>query len=376
MQLWKKNYIVSVLLIALIINTSMFFLIALSFQEDYKRVLKDAVYSADNTAFLFSGIYEAKQNDSILDMNRALSTYEKGGQHAMVLFLDEEEKVDVFADTLPYDIAWEEGRILWQEEKAGSFFFGVQSESRTERGILRVLYLKDVTPLHITHYNRIIIGMLIVLVTAIVLEVILYKIMKQIYKPIDNIAHELRTPLTGILGYAQYVKSGRISGEDIYFAGAQIEKDAQHLHNIVEKLLVMGNVREGHIRKEVLPVDMLLAEIKAGYPTLEIQPNLGVITGDKTLLTCMIRNIVDNAARAGQHVFAGRTEDTLWIANDGEVVPKEIIMALNQNRALSMEQIKGNGYGLSLCHEIARIHQLTLLYEGMSEGGIKVHIKL
>ena len=98
----------------------------------------------------------------------------------------------------------------------------------------------------------------------------LYITMKKIYKPVNHIAHELRNPLTVIQGYGQYVQMGKICEEDRFFAGQQIVKEARTLAERVDRLLIMGNLREGNIRCLEINADTLFQELKESYEGLEI----------------------------------------------------------------------------------------------------------
>ena len=79
------------------------------------------------------------------------------------------------------------------------------------------------------------------------LTVGLYFTLRQIYRPIDNLAHELRTPLTVVNGYAQYITLAAIDEEERLNAAGFIVSESRRLQDIVDKLLVLSNIKKGEL---------------------------------------------------------------------------------------------------------------------------------
>ena len=156
--------------------------------------------------------------------------------------------------------------------------------------------------------------------------------MRRINRPVNQIAHELRTPLTGIRGYAEYLMMGKLTEEERFFAARQIVDSAKHLENITEKLLIMGNVREGAIQIERIDVRKMLLELEEKYPNVEADCRLEFLNGDRTLVFCLLDNLTANAARAGSLVRITADEEGVRIWNDGEPMDEELLRDISKGQ--------------------------------------------
>ena len=193
--------------------------------------------------------------------------------------------------------------------------------------------------------------------------------MRRINRPVNQIAHELRTPLTGIRGYAEYIMMGNLTEEDRFYAAKQIVESAENLGDIMEKLLIMGNVREGAIHTKRIRLRKLLDKLKEHYPQAEIDCRIDSVEGDETLLACLLENLTANAAHAGHQVKITVDAEGIRVWNDGAVMDAKTIKALNRGQEPTDVRVGGHGYGIQVCREIARVHGWKLGYRSSEEEG-------
>lgn len=203
---------------------------------------------------------------------------------------------------------------------------------------------------------------------------ILYITMKKIYYPINNIAHELRTPLTSIQGYAQYILFGKVSGEDIQYACARINEEAGYMNEIIERILIMENIKNGAVHLEKIEVEGIFETIKSHYPSVVINNKLEYVMGDKTLLLCLFMNLISNTGRGGDKIVITAENNEISIYNKEDYVDGEMLKILNENRPIPKEKVRGKGLGVQLCHEIVKLHHAKLKYESKKGEGVRVTI--
>lgn len=198
---------------------------------------------------------------------------------------------------------------------------------------------------------------------------LLYYMMRRINRPVNQIAHELRTPLTGIRGYAEYIMMGKLAPEDQFFAAKQIVDSAKNLESITEKLLIMGNVREGALSVGRIDIKRLLLELGEKYPDIETDCQTDFLSGDETLVKCLLENLTVNARRAGQQVKVTVDEKGIYVWNDGEPMDEKFLKAVNKGQELNTGRMGKHGYGIQVCREIAQVHGWRLSYVSAKEEG-------
>src|SRR5262249_7163408 len=69
-------------------------------------------------------------------------------------------------------------------------------------------------------------------------------------------SHELRSPLNAILGYAQLLRPGRVTIENVNKAVGVIERNAKAQLQIIEDLLDSARIMTGKLRITPVPVDL------------------------------------------------------------------------------------------------------------------------
>ena len=121
-----------------------------------------------------------------------------------------------------------------------------------------------------------------------------------------NVSHELKTPLTSILGISDMLKNGIVAPDDIKDFGADINKEAGRLLNLVNDIIKLSELDEGAVG-ETETVDLLKTanEVASSLTktaekqgvTLRVEGESTEITAGESLVFEMIYNLCDNAVK-------------------------------------------------------------------------------
>ena len=193
------------------------------------------------------------------------------------------------------------------------------------------------------------------------------------------ISHDLRTPLTAISGNAGILLEGseQLSPDNRKQMYSDIYDDAAWLYNLVENLLAVTRIGEGHMRLNTQPqlVEEIVSEAMQHISRKKVEHTITVTHSDDLLLAkCDARlivqvliNLVDNAIKytaPGSHIqIATRWEDgcaVFSVSDDGPGISDE-----EKDNVFRMFYTGGNpiadsrrslGLGLSLCKSIITAH--------------------
>ncbi|TDK41320.1 ATP-binding protein [Antarcticimicrobium luteum] len=180
-----------------------------------------------------------------------------------------------------------------------------------------------------------------------------------------NAAHELRTPLAGAIAQLQRLRAETGDAAVLQRAG-DIEATLKRLTRLSERLMQLARAEGGRLRmnhpSDLRPVARVMAEdIGRGAGagrialTLPARPVLSDLDPDAFGILC--RNLIENALRHGAP--EGRVEVTLTgtgrfsVANDGPVVPPEILARLTGRFERAGAIGDGSGLGLAIVQAIA-----------------------
>lgn len=210
---------------------------------------------------------------------------------------------------------------------------------------------------------------------------------------IGSLAHELKTPMTGIQGYAELLQ--RVSLPPVKQADAlhYIEEECIRLSRLSAKMLLLTDLsREDTIEKSPCPVSSLFSQAKevTHYRLKEkgirLQTDLEEdfsIQGDADLLLSFLTNLIDNACKAsppGSSIRLIGTVSGIFVQDEGIGIPQDEIARITEpfymvNKSRSRKQ-GGAGLGLSLCHQIARLHGGCLEIKSSPEEGTCIGMQI
>lgn len=254
------------------------------------------------------------------------------------------------------------------------YYYDSQLDTGSSNQNVELCYAKNLAGFYGKQYKILIVTAACMLVLSVVVGVLLYQAMKRIYRPVSNISHELKTPLTSVMGYAQYLsQTPRLSEADREFAQHQILQEAYYMKDIVDRVLTLDSIKNTGIHREVISMEPLLEELCQLDDGISIESSLATLECDPVLMKSMLLNLVNNGLRESKSVQITASAEGITISNEAPALTARDVRHLNQGELLSREKIKSNGYGIPLCHEIAKLHGWKLQY-ALQHHNLTAHI--
>lgn len=213
-----------------------------------------------------------------------------------------------------------------------------------------------------------------------------------------NVSHELKTPLTVISGFAEILKDNELISEYVKEYANDIYIQVQRLISLVHDIIKLSELDEKSSSKEEELEEVHLSEIVKGSidalkpkaANLSIEINMHIInessmTGNASLLSEMVFNLLDNAIRYnkenGKIDIVIRTEgNTLLfsISDSGIGIPDEDkdrvferFYRVDKGRS---RDSGGTGLGLSIVKHSAEYHNATISLESKLGVGTKITV--
>lgn len=180
-----------------------------------------------------------------------------------------------------------------------------------------------------------------------------------------NAAHELRTPLAGAIAQAQRLQM-ETRDPDAKARAGEIEATLKRLTRLAERLTQLARAEGGRLRgdqaADLRPVARILTEdlVRFAGPgrivlTLPDKPVMSDL--DPDAFAILYRNLVENALRHGAKdspIEVSLSGDgVLAVANEGPVVPDEILARLTNRFERATGHGDGSGLGLAIVAAIA-----------------------
>lgn len=209
---------------------------------------------------------------------------------------------------------------------------------------------------------------------------------------ISSVSHEIRTPLTSIKGWTVTLKAAGGDSKALLEEGLDvIESESDRLTELVDELLDFSKLANGKITLSRAPVPIpellqhvgiqlapraarlgLVLEIKAG-------DDLPVIDADANRLKQVLLNLLDNAIKftppGGTITMRADTLKeyiVLTVEDTGAGIPEADIGNVLQKFYKGSNSGAGSGLGLSICHEIVKLHGGYLKIESEPGRGTKI----
>ena len=207
------------------------------------------------------------------------------------------------------------------------------------------------------------------------------------------LAHELRNPLAPIRTAVQLLRLKELAEPHRTRARDVIERQVEHLVNLIDDLLDVSRITRGMITLQLEPVligAIVARAVETARPALdahrhlleiELPDELISVEGDKTRLVQVIANILHNAAkfmddggrirlsvrRDGQYVAIKIADTGIGIAP--ELVPR-IFELFTQVHSKSERAQGGLGIGLALVRRLTEMHggSVSVRSEGPGRG--------
>ena len=193
----------------------------------------------------------------------------------------------------------------------------------------------------------------------------------------------MRTPLSAIFGYAQLLRDGGASPEELHDGLAAIERNCRAQVQIIDDLLDMSRIVSGKIRLDVRTVQLssvlesVLATIKPLAEAKDIRlqkildPRAGPVLGDFERLQQVVSNLLSNAVKfTPKHgriqVSLERVNSHLEIsvADTGEGIEPDFLPYVfdrfRQAEGSASRRHGGLGLGMAIVKQIVELHGGTV----------------
>jgi PAS domain S-box-containing protein len=205
------------------------------------------------------------------------------------------------------------------------------------------------------------------------------------------LSHELRTPMNPIMGWANLLKSGRLSPERIPEAIAVIERNAKLQMQLIDDLLDISRIIQGKLTLEAASVD-LQTVIQAAIDTVRLASEAKAISIHTALSPCLVTgnagrlqqavwNLLSNAIKftpkGGQiHVTLSATPTTaqVQVTDTGKGISAEFLPHVfehfRQEDGAITRQFGGLGLGLAIARQVVELHggQMSVASPGEGQG--------
>jgi signal transduction histidine kinase len=196
-----------------------------------------------------------------------------------------------------------------------------------------------------------------------------------------NASHELRTPLARIA-----VAAALLGQNADPKTRDSLKQDVAELDQLIEQILLASRLEAVPTLEQHEPVDLLaLAAEEASHYDLEATGQPVTVSGDRSLLRRLVRNLVENAQRYGGAgpisvsvtLEGGRA--VLNVSDHGPGVPeaeRRRIFEPFYRLAGGAETGRGSGLGLALVLDIARRHGGDAVCLAAEGGGSRFRVDL
>ena len=209
----------------------------------------------------------------------------------------------------------------------------------------------------------------------------LARLIERVNQSSAAIAHELRSPIGRVRQKLERLLDQPSPANELETPLKSALAEVDHVVEIVEAILRIGQIQAGARRERFAPVDLaaLIADVAEVYEPvaeelglqIECLPPLASVSvlGDQQLLTQMFANLIENSMRhaGANHAIELYLDHTpqgpiAWVCDNGPGIPEsERLRVLEPFARLdNSRSTPGAGLGLSLVAAVAELHGVRL----------------
>lgn len=367
LKLWEKSFLLTFCVFFFLLNIAFGIWSVYQFKSALTREMEFCRAEAQQLTARISAVNEKAPSE--LEMERLLHFY-SGRQTYLKIIFDGEQWMNSFPDDAI--LAEHNGTVRVGNDTF--YYYDSLLDAGTRDQNAELCYAKNLAGFYGKQYKILAGTAAAMLLISAIVGALLYQAMKRIYRPVSNISHELKTPLTSVMGYAQYLsQTSRLSEADRKFAQQQILQEAYYMKDIVDRVLTLDSIKNTGIHREVISMEPLLEKLCQLDDGISIESSLDTLECDPVLMKSMLLNLVNNGLRESKSVQITASAEGITISNEAPALTARDVRHLNQGELLSREKIKNSGYGIPLCHEIAKLHGWKLQYT-LQHHNLTAHI--
>ncbi|MFG1912019.1 sensor histidine kinase [Kribbella sp. NPDC048928] len=209
---------------------------------------------------------------------------------------------------------------------------------------------------------------------------------------VADASHELRSPLATVTAGLEVIAPAA-QGESWQALHLLMQGESERMRRLVENLLLLAKADDAALPMQRADVDLddlvdtEILRLRQAGSNLKIVTDVHPVrvVGDPLRLSQLIRNLVDNAARAAHSTLRLSTTQRhgsaiVTIEDDGDGIPEvdrtrvfERFVRLDTSRARASG---GSGLGLAIVQEIIKAHQGTVTLTAAVSGGTTATVTL
>ena len=205
------------------------------------------------------------------------------------------------------------------------------------------------------------------------------------------LTHEMKTPMTAIIGFSDSLLTMPLTEEGRMEAAHEIHEAALRTERLSQKMMQLIAMKDCPVLvwQSIDAAELAETVAKATRPmldhhgvSLDVCRACNTLRGDADLLTSLLTNLIDNAAKAspaGSRITLTMARGELSVADEGSGIPAEQIPLVTEpfyrvDKARS-RKLGGAGLGLSLCQMIAQAHGGELSIRSAMGDGTTIAMK-
>lgn len=204
------------------------------------------------------------------------------------------------------------------------------------------------------------------------------------------ISHDIRTPLSGIMGSVEMLMDMTDKDDPRYDIALGVYQDADWLHALVENILNLTKLHDGHLNiskqpeavEEVIAASIMVMEKRCPNRNIlvSIPDDLVMVPMDAKLISQVLINLLDNAAkhtpddkeiRICVNLLEKDVEFSVSDRGNGIIESDlpNIFQMFYTTRRKSSDSQRGIGLGLSICQSIVEAHGGQIYARNRACGG-------
>ena len=209
----------------------------------------------------------------------------------------------------------------------------------------------------------------------------------------DNFAHELKTPLTSMIGYADMLRSKKLTEEQTVVYADRIVREGKRLEAMSMKLMQLIVLKKQDFRLRKISAATFFEQVKETVLpvlnnegiTFRINAEEALIFIEPDLMKTVLVNLVDNARKAvadqGLIEIRGSLKGNVYqicVRDNGcgmeESEVENAAEAFYMADKSRSRKKGGAGLGLSICREIVDVHKGRMIIKSRPQMGTAVTV--